>query len=624
MTESKGKVFIVEDEVIVAANLKARLLLEGYEVIGITNNGDSLFLTIKKDRPDIILMDINLRGGMDGIRAAKQVKSLYNIPVIFLTASIDDTTIQRAKISEPYGYITKPIDFKDLFNLMEIALYKNKMERELYLSELKYRTLILTATDTVLTLNEDGYIISLNPKAVDQFQHEEDELIGEHLKKILPDTFVNHFETGSKRFLNTSKSLKSEYIEIDARKKDGTTFPAEISFAQWNVDDQRYYTLIVRDITDRKKIEEDLRKAKEQLELRFEERGIEIKTLIDESPLAIRTFDSSGKLTYQNVVAKIKLSPLTAKNPEEPIDILADEYLMVYGLKNYISDLLRFGGSYSTPALFFERLDGETPEEHASVLLLRYYSLSSSDGSISQIVNIVEDLTEHYKAKEFGNELIEKKAVSSMIFQSIEDERQRISRDLHDGIGQILSAAKFNLEVYEKVNKSNDELLSKVKSNILAAGFGLKDIIYSIHPVVVDTENLSDSIGLMLSQFSRENNIKVKFEPEISGKKVSKNFHLHIYRIIQEAMNNILKHSKAGLAIISIYENELNLILQIIDNGIGFIPVPEAHRVNRSFGLLNMKGRAEIFGGNFTIDSSPGKGTTITVEFPLTKVYEKN
>ena len=123
------KVFIVEDEVIVAESLNDQLQSLGYTVIGQATSGEEALQKIKKNVPDLVLMDIMLKGVMDGVETAKEVRDLHGIPVVFLSAYSDSETLQRAKLIEPFGYLIKPYKVRELFTTLEITFYKHRMEK---------------------------------------------------------------------------------------------------------------------------------------------------------------------------------------------------------------------------------------------------------------------------------------------------------------------------------------------------------------------------------------------------------------------------------------------------------------------------------------------------------------
>jgi CheY-like chemotaxis protein len=124
-------IFIVEDEAIVANDISETLKALGYTVAGIAKSGELAVERVTEIRPDLVLMDIHLAGEMDGITAAGKIKTLSDIPVIYLTAYADKDLLNRAKITEPYGYILKPYDERELHSVIEMALYKHRIEMEI-------------------------------------------------------------------------------------------------------------------------------------------------------------------------------------------------------------------------------------------------------------------------------------------------------------------------------------------------------------------------------------------------------------------------------------------------------------------------------------------------------------
>ena len=127
---AETKIMIVEDEWITADDIKMSLQSLGYTVASVVSSGEEAIQKAEKDRPDLVLMDIVLQGEMDGIEAANQIHSCYDIPIIYLTAYADEKVLERAKITEPFGYIVKPFINEDLKIAIEIALYKHKAEKE--------------------------------------------------------------------------------------------------------------------------------------------------------------------------------------------------------------------------------------------------------------------------------------------------------------------------------------------------------------------------------------------------------------------------------------------------------------------------------------------------------------
>jgi len=136
---TKAKILIVEDDRIVAKDIENTLKNLGFSVSSIVSSGEEAINKVKKKSPDLVLMDIVLKGEMDGIEAAKQIKERFHIPVVYLTAYADKKLLERVKITEPFGYIVKPFEERELHTTIEIALYKHKAgeERKELITELK-------------------------------------------------------------------------------------------------------------------------------------------------------------------------------------------------------------------------------------------------------------------------------------------------------------------------------------------------------------------------------------------------------------------------------------------------------------------------------------------------------
>jgi signal transduction histidine kinase/DNA-binding NarL/FixJ family response regulator len=141
-------VLIVEDESIVALDLKQRLQTLGYEVVAVVASGEEAIEQVASTQPDLVLMDIKLKGQMDGVEAAEVIRTRFDLPVIFLTAYADKETLDRAKQTRPYGYLVKPFEDRDLRTTVEIALYKHWAE----VAERNQRSFAAALSDTVAAL----------------------------------------------------------------------------------------------------------------------------------------------------------------------------------------------------------------------------------------------------------------------------------------------------------------------------------------------------------------------------------------------------------------------------------------------------------------------------------------
>ncbi len=129
-TMAKARIMIVEDEWTVAEEIKMVLQSFEYTVTSMSSSGEEAIQNAEKDKPDLVLMDIVLEGEMDGIQAANEIRSRFNIPIIYLTAYTDEKILERASITVPFGYIVKPFVNEDLKISIEIAMYKYRIEKE--------------------------------------------------------------------------------------------------------------------------------------------------------------------------------------------------------------------------------------------------------------------------------------------------------------------------------------------------------------------------------------------------------------------------------------------------------------------------------------------------------------
>lgn len=162
---AKTQILVVEDNNIVVMEIEDRLESMGYAVSAMASSGEEAIKKAGELYPDLVLMDIGLKGDIDGVEAAEEIRARFNIPVIYLTAYADVNTLQRAQITEPYGYILKPFDETQLHSTIEMALYKHQMEKKLQESERWLATTLASIGDAVIATDEKGLVTFMNPVA---------------------------------------------------------------------------------------------------------------------------------------------------------------------------------------------------------------------------------------------------------------------------------------------------------------------------------------------------------------------------------------------------------------------------------------------------------------------------
>jgi PAS domain S-box-containing protein len=266
---AKTKILVVEDERVSAEDIKMSLQRLGYSVSGIAVSGEEAVKNAEEKQPDLVLMDIVLKGKMDGIEAASEIRSRLDIPVVYLTAHADKKTLARAKITEPFGYILKPFDDKDLQTNIEMALYKHKMGKMLKESEERYRSVVENAHDAIYIIAQDTLQYA-NPGFEKLTGWKKKELCSKKFNFwniILPEEIKNIKESKKGKKRGIEVPLGREFRIIS---KDGTERIVEANTAKIGKAGEAKEVGILRDITGRKKAEEELKKSFERLQKSFE------------------------------------------------------------------------------------------------------------------------------------------------------------------------------------------------------------------------------------------------------------------------------------------------------------------------------------------------------------------
>jgi len=182
---NKAKILIVEDEVLLAADMEDNLLEAGYDVVGLAHSGSNAIKMALETEPDLILMDIQLKDRIDGIQAANEIKKKLECAIVFQTAFADDPYLIRATESEPFGYLVKPVAFRELKATIRMALYKAKMEKERETIRLELEK----ALEEIKTLRDFLPVCAWCKKVRDDEGYWEE--LGEYLKKQIGTT-VSH------------------------------------------------------------------------------------------------------------------------------------------------------------------------------------------------------------------------------------------------------------------------------------------------------------------------------------------------------------------------------------------------------------------------------------------------
>ncbi|RYF97499.1 MAG: sensor histidine kinase [Chitinophagaceae bacterium] len=199
---------------------------------------------------------------------------------------------------------------------------------------------------------------------------------------------------------------------------------------------------------------------------------------------------------------------------------------------------------------------------------------------------------------------------------TLEKERKRIVSDLHDELGPLLAVVKLQLVSIETNQQENVALINKATGNVDNILQRIRGICNELMPHVLIKKGLIPAIEEFVSDINDQSTVELVFRH--NGQPVPKNAQIHIYRILQELINNALKHANASLIAISLSNSNGKMIIVVADNGVGF-DAEKIDQASTGLGLKNIQSRTEVLKGDIYLDSQPGKGSTFTIEIPADK-----
>ena len=432
------------------------------------------------------------------------------------------------------------------------------------------------------------------------------------------------------------------------KRKSGETFPAEITVTFHKENDEVVsVTSIVRDITERKLAEEALKKAHDELEQRVEERTAELeaanKRLMDEI--------SERRLTEEKLYQSEKRYRTVVQDQTELISRFREDGTFTFVNEVYcrffnktFEELI---GNQWQPLAVLEDLSVveeklETMSVENPIVIIENRVLSGSgeirwmqfvnrgffdeEGQLVEIQSVGRDTTE-LKLAEEALKRSEKvlREVSARRFDAFEDERKRIGLELHDGLAQTMSAIKIWAEsaIRMFINQNNEAKVAESMENVVSlsqrAIEELRRISKNLHPAVLENLGLLAAIDWLCEEFEQlDKSINITKQIDIIENEVSDSLKTVIYRVTQEALNNVFKHSKADLVRISLQKAEGEIRLIVEDDGSGFESGLQNlnNKTGRGLGVIGMEERTKLSGGTFSIESQLLEGTTIKAVWP--------
>jgi len=260
---NRPSILIVEDEQIVALDISRTLEKMDYNVLPPLATGEEAIEFLKNNRPDLILLDIKLKGHIDGIETAVEINSRYKIPFIFLSTFSDEVTLSRAKITEPYGYITKSSHKNDLHSMIEMALYRHKMELKAKKNEELLSITLRSISDAVIGADLEGTIISWNSGAQQIFGYHEEEVLGRNISILTPPFYPNELPDV---FDHICKHEEVDHYETVRQRRDGKIVNVSIKVNPIlsSLNKVTGVSLIARDITSKKRLELEILETSER------------------------------------------------------------------------------------------------------------------------------------------------------------------------------------------------------------------------------------------------------------------------------------------------------------------------------------------------------------------------
>lgn len=249
----RKRILIVEDERIIAEDIKRTLKNFGYDVIKIVSSGPLAIETTLQEKPDLVLMDIMLEGKMNGIQAAEAIRAKMDLPIIYLTAYADETTLKNAKITQPFGYIIKPFEERELHATLEMAFYRNVLETALRESEKKHRTLVETMDEGIVIVDDNENFTFVNNAAVTIFGYPKEDLLKMSMRDF---TSPAEFDYIRKKTQLRMEGVSDKY-ELTITARGGHRHYTTVTASPMIIDGTYEGTFaVISDVTKRKKAEQ--------------------------------------------------------------------------------------------------------------------------------------------------------------------------------------------------------------------------------------------------------------------------------------------------------------------------------------------------------------------------------
>ncbi len=594
---ANARILIVEDEGIEALDIQSRLMNLGYPAPDIVFSGEEAIKRVEANVPDLVLMDIMLPGDIDGVTAAEQIRAHCDVPIIYLTAYADEDTLERAKITEPYGYIVKPFNERELHITIDVALYKHEMARRLRESERWLATTLRSIGDAVIATDRDGRVTFMNPVAERLTGWKTEEALHRKLTdvfKIISRATRQPVENPAARVLREGVIVGlANHTRLIAR--DGSEVPIDDSAAPIRDDGHNVIgvILVFRDITEREKAEEDLGRA----------HGI-VHAAMD----AIISVDEGQRVLLFNAAAEQVFRCPAAEALGQPLDRFIPagsrgthrRHVEEFGRHGVTSR--RMGALGEVTGL---RADGEVFPAEAAIS-------RTEAGGQKLFTVILRDITERKQAEDqLHQTLAEKEAALADKEALVREVHHRTKNNLQmlcdllylqaetlepgegksaleDASRRIYAIARLHEQLYQSLQSGRirlDEYLAR-----LVAGF--KDLYPQ---VAVRLETPGDDLSLDLDRA------------------------IHVGLVANELLTNALKHAfpsgQPGEVTVGLRRVGDQLELQVRDTGKGLPPHLHLEQTTTTLGLRIVQTLARRLRAVIRVERH--QGTAVTLTFPF-------
>ena len=477
-------------------------------------------------------------------------------------------------------------------------------KQALHESEERYRTLFTQAMDGILLLDMEGNVISVNNSFARMHGYSLDEFRNMNLRELdTPETLTQTPERLAR--IMAGESLE---FEVEHFHKDGHVLPLEVTASAVDIDGKKFSLAFHRDITER-------RQAKELLA----SREARLRAILDSSMEAIITVDESHCIVIFNPAAEAIFGYPVEQVLGAPLERLIPERFRAA----HAGHLKHFGESKGAP----HRIDSRRRDVKG---LRRNGEEFPIEGSISQISEsgtkfytmILRDIGEQVKNENELHNLQAELREFAVVAQSLrERERSRFARELHDELGQALTALKMDVAwIMQRLPDGAEFLMGKLAGmqiNLDGTVASTRRIAANLRPLILDDLGLIPAAEWLVESFMEHGGIDCQLVIDDPGLDLPEPYATAVFRILQESLTNVSKHAQASLVKISISRAAEEVRLNVRDNGSGFVSTDP--RKPDSYGLMGLRERAYLLGGAIHIDSAPGRGTIIDLRIPIAR-----